>query len=334
MDIFSLGCVIYEMITDGKQLFTLSMLLDYRAGKLDPTELLEAVADVQIRALIKHMINVVPEQRWSAQRYLTEFSGKVFPTAFANVLHGYMLTFVSGEPLTPDQKVTRLLASFGSLQAELEVSRTESELDGRTCCYLMLGSLVTACWRSLNCTTAKLSGLELLERISSLVADEYIVDRYVPFITAFLSDEVASVRARALRTLACVVRGVKRVRAGDLNLFPAYIFPHVAPCKTDVEISVRASVAPPSSARWCTPLCVPFDLGHCSTRCLRLCEVKFLLCACVRACMRMCVCTHVCVHACAHMFTLCACACACACTCLWWTGRFCGSVSASGRIVV
>jgi phosphoinositide-3-kinase regulatory subunit 4 len=153
MDIFSLGCVIYEMMTDGKHLYVassinpnpnpspnpskmchlqdgnglktcvcmcvqqqrsllftyqpllflsssdnrydLSMLLDFREGKLDQTVLLEAIPDLEIRKLVAHMTNLDPTKRLSAQQYLAQLKGKVFPRAFSDILHGYMRGYVS-----------------------------------------------------------------------------------------------------------------------------------------------------------------------------------------------------------------------------------------------
>jgi len=43
---------------------------------------------------------------------------------------------------------------------------------------VIVGSLVTACWRSLAATSAKLAALELLQKISLQVEDEYKLDRY------------------------------------------------------------------------------------------------------------------------------------------------------------
>jgi len=38
MDIFSIGCVIAELFTEGAPLFNLSQLLDYRVGEYSPKE--------------------------------------------------------------------------------------------------------------------------------------------------------------------------------------------------------------------------------------------------------------------------------------------------------
>jgi len=49
MDIFSLGCVIYELITEGKPLFSLAGLLAYRQGELDIEPFLTKIVDPDMR---------------------------------------------------------------------------------------------------------------------------------------------------------------------------------------------------------------------------------------------------------------------------------------------
>ena len=136
MDIFSLGCVIYEMMTDGKHLYDLSLLLDFRAGKLDPSALLDKITDLEIRALVLHMTNLDPSKRSSARQYLDDFRGKVFPSAFSELLHGYMIGYVSGEALTPDQKIMRLLADFDTLSAGFEASKASDPPPSTSGVYL------------------------------------------------------------------------------------------------------------------------------------------------------------------------------------------------------
>lgn len=90
MDIFSVGCVIAELFTEGPT-FTLSQLFKYRKGEYDPTvSLLNKVDDDNIRALISSMIRLDPQERWHAQDYLDEYKGKAFPIYFYQHLHTLM----------------------------------------------------------------------------------------------------------------------------------------------------------------------------------------------------------------------------------------------------
>lgn len=90
MDIFSLGCVIAELFTEGPT-FTLSQLFKYRKGEYDPTiSLLNKVDDDNVRSLISSMIRLDPQERWHAQDYLDEYKGKTFPLYFYQHLHTLM----------------------------------------------------------------------------------------------------------------------------------------------------------------------------------------------------------------------------------------------------
>lgn len=49
MDVFSLGCVIAELFSDGHALFTLSQLLQYRDDKYDPIPEVNKINDPFIK---------------------------------------------------------------------------------------------------------------------------------------------------------------------------------------------------------------------------------------------------------------------------------------------
>lgn len=190
--------------------------------------------------MVHSMINLDPTQRLTAQEYLSNLSGIVFPVVYGDVLHKYVAGF-AGRSNSPDQKIERMMSDFDALTEQLNSFNTVSELDRKTNCHVVIGSLVMASWRSLTATSAKLTGLELLSKISELVDDEYKLDRYLPYIVASLGDQQSLVRASALRTLTSIVRTVTHVRSEDLNLFPEYIFPTVMNFKTDPEVLVRVA---------------------------------------------------------------------------------------------
>ena len=58
-DTFSVGCVIAELFLDGRALFDLSQLLQYKKRQLEPASLLSGL-DPALRALVLHMINLDP----------------------------------------------------------------------------------------------------------------------------------------------------------------------------------------------------------------------------------------------------------------------------------
>ncbi|ORZ03447.1 hypothetical protein BCR43DRAFT_483381 [Syncephalastrum racemosum] len=90
MDIFSVGCVIAELFLEGTALFSLSQLLKYRSEEYSPETSLEKIEDEHIRDLIRHMIQLDPKRRLTAESYLTEWRGKSFPDYFYTFLHQYI----------------------------------------------------------------------------------------------------------------------------------------------------------------------------------------------------------------------------------------------------
>ncbi|KAL6558960.1 hypothetical protein OROMI_019310 [Orobanche minor] len=92
MDIFAVGtimCVIAELFLEGRPLHELSQLLAYRRGQYDPTQHLEKIPDSGIHKMILHMIQLDPESRCSAESYLQNNVGFVFPCYFSPFLHKF-----------------------------------------------------------------------------------------------------------------------------------------------------------------------------------------------------------------------------------------------------
>ncbi|KAL0426962.1 UNVERIFIED_CONTAM: Serine/threonine-protein kinase VPS15 [Sesamum latifolium] len=137
MDIFSVGCVIAELFLEGQPLFELSQLLAYRRGQHDPTQHLEKIPDSGIRKMILHMIQLDPESRLSADSYLQNYAGVVFPSYFSPFLHKFYSLL---NPLSSDARVLACETSFqeilrqmmGNKAIEEMISETETSSDDRS----------------------------------------------------------------------------------------------------------------------------------------------------------------------------------------------------------
>lgn len=74
MDIFSVGCVIAEIFLDrkdGRTLFNLAQLQNYKKGVYDPSEdLTKHIKDAKIVNLIMSMINREPQERQTINEYI------------------------------------------------------------------------------------------------------------------------------------------------------------------------------------------------------------------------------------------------------------------------
>ena len=92
-DVFSLGCCIAELYTEGTALFDLGALLRYRTGAEDRRE--EALQGVsahypEVARMVLHMTQRDPARRLSAQEYVAIWAPKCFPRFFKERLHGFM----------------------------------------------------------------------------------------------------------------------------------------------------------------------------------------------------------------------------------------------------
>lgn len=116
MDIFAVGCVVAELFLEGQPLFELSQLLAYRRGQYDPSQHLEKIPDSGIRKMILHMIQLDPEARCSADRYLQNFSGVVFPGYFSPFLHSFYSLL---NPLNSDARVLICQTSFQEILRQM-----------------------------------------------------------------------------------------------------------------------------------------------------------------------------------------------------------------------
>jgi len=105
MDIFSLGCVIAELMLDGRSLFTYEQLLAYRRDEYDPSPLLERIENPGIINFIKLMIKKDPEQRPSLHELLSRFATEIAPESFSTIIYYINSSLLSHNFILPDQRI-------------------------------------------------------------------------------------------------------------------------------------------------------------------------------------------------------------------------------------
>lgn len=245
MDIFSVGCVIAELFTEGNAPFDLSQLLAYRSGTYSPDGILDHIGDENIKELCKHMLQKDPAKRMSAEQYLTKARGAAFPEFFYTFLKVYMGEF-AGVPIYPaDEKIARLRKDMGSIMQTLVANMEDGENNHRHSNngLVIVLSLVTSCLRSLKFCVSRLGALDISLMIAKHLPDDIILDRIIPCILHFVRDPFPRVRAEAIRTLTQTLMLVKRVPRGDANIFPDYILPHLANVAQDPIVMVRMAYA-------------------------------------------------------------------------------------------
>lgn len=108
MDIFSAGCALTELFTEGHPPFIFYQLLEYRAGTYSPDKCLDRIEDPDVKELLCHMMQKDPSARLSAETYLRQERGRVFPEVFYSFLQSYTLAFSAAPILSADEKISRL----------------------------------------------------------------------------------------------------------------------------------------------------------------------------------------------------------------------------------
>ncbi|KAI8641016.1 hypothetical protein BD408DRAFT_389715 [Parasitella parasitica] len=131
MDIFSAGCVIAELFLEGKPPFTLPQLFKYRSGEYSPNASLDQIEDVDIREMVKHMIQIDPETRYSAEEYLSKWHGKAFPHYFYSFLYQYMSMLVEKFQHQPSPQPQSKIMSEISTAYPNANSRKLTDADGK-----------------------------------------------------------------------------------------------------------------------------------------------------------------------------------------------------------
>ncbi|XP_015117187.1 phosphoinositide 3-kinase regulatory subunit 4 [Diachasma alloeum] len=128
MDIFSAGCALTELYNEGHPPFDFSQLLAYRNSEYSATKHLDKIEEPGIRDLLASMLEKSPSNRKSAEIYLSQARGKIFPEYFYSFLQSYMLIFSAAPILSPDEKINRLRKDIGNIISIILKSEEETGL--------------------------------------------------------------------------------------------------------------------------------------------------------------------------------------------------------------
>uniref|UniRef100_A0A8C1SZ34 non-specific serine/threonine protein kinase n=1 Tax=Cyprinus carpio TaxID=7962 RepID=A0A8C1SZ34_CYPCA len=254
MDIFSAGCVIAELFTEGVPLFDLSQLLAYRKGHFQTEQVLMKIEDRSIRELVAQMVQREPEKRLTAEEYLKQQRGKAFPEIFYTFLQPYMAQFAKETFQSADERVLVIrknlenilnnLCSGGQTGKAEKQEKASQELSlSKEQGLVVLVSVITSCLQTLRFCDSKLAALELILHLAGRLNVEIVLDRITPYLLHFCNDSMPRVRAEAVRTLTKVLALVKEVPRNDVNIYPEYILPGIAHLAQDEATIVRLAYA-------------------------------------------------------------------------------------------
>ncbi len=237
MDIFSAGCVLIELFTEGTPPFNFSQLLAYRAGEFSPDKVLDKIENEDVQTMLKIMIQKDPNARKSANEHLLEQRGQVFPDYFYTFLQSYMQIFSTDATMTSDNKINKIHENLNALLQK--VDSEEFDVHGLT----LICGVVTAHLRSLKFCGAKVKATEILKILADKVSSDIILDRILPFVITLLADRFPTVRIAAFHCITDCVQAVQQVPLADANIFPEYILPNLLPLCNDRNDLVRAAFA-------------------------------------------------------------------------------------------
>ncbi|NXN92993.1 PI3R4 kinase, partial [Rhinopomastus cyanomelas] len=245
MDIFSAGCVIAELFTEGVPLFDLSQLLAYRNGLFSPDQVLNKIEDRSIRELVTQMVHREPDKRLAAEDYLKQQRNNAFPEIFYTFLQPYMAQFAKETFVSADERILVIRKDLDNIIHNLcGHDRTEkAEGDTKENALVILVSVITSCLQTLKYCDSKLAALELILHLAPRLSVEILLDRITPYLLHFSNDSVPRVRAESVRTLTKVLALVKEVPRNDINIYPEYILPGIAHLAQDEATIVRLAYA-------------------------------------------------------------------------------------------
>lgn len=106
----------------------------YRNNEYSVNKHLDSIEDSGIRELLGSMLERNPVNRKSAEIYLAQARGIIFPEYFYSFLQSYMLIFSAAPILSPDEKITRLKKDIGNIISILRAEESErTRMSGAKC---------------------------------------------------------------------------------------------------------------------------------------------------------------------------------------------------------
>lgn len=174
-------------------------MLSYRAGELELVKKhLKEIENENLRNLIASMISRNPKERKSAEIYLDQERGRLFPEYFYSFLQSYLQMFSSIPIMPTDDKINRLHSDIGQIikiltNKDVAELANDDENDRQDDCIqqnvssdndglILITTVVTSCIRGLHHCITKLRCLEILQILAKHTTSETILDRILPYI--------------------------------------------------------------------------------------------------------------------------------------------------------
>ncbi|CAD5215397.1 unnamed protein product [Bursaphelenchus xylophilus] len=238
MDIFAMGCVLVELLTDGRYVaFNLSQAIDYTRFDehvtKDYLDKLLTVCPPEFGNLLRTMLHREPEKRRKEFEKLAPCSSDLFPPLFESYLYNYFKDLI--QMRDPDQIIIKLFVEYPNYKPKLEE-------DEHNCVVLIIG-MITANIRACKCMSTKMDAIHLLKKLCDLTDAEVITDRIIPYLVYCLADIYPQVRGEAVYIITDILEGLNDIPQDESRLLVDYIFPRMKQLTEDKADYVKMALA-------------------------------------------------------------------------------------------
>ncbi|CAI4227608.1 unnamed protein product [Auanema sp. JU1783] len=238
MDIFSAGCVVYEMLNEGRSPFNYRQLCEFsRMNHCDAGVYLDkllANTSSQFRPLLKMLLNQEPTMRMTAKEVL-EGTALQFPSILESIFN-YLNAFRPRENVQ-SQSIVELIPSstndffepddvISKLKRDEDMicAKLEDCAETRPFAVLYI-TLITSNLRSLRYSQSKVNAMNLLLRLAPLCETSVSTFRILPYFVFFLNDENESIRAFAIHSIVDLIEPLEPSCFEDSLIFIDYLLP-------------------------------------------------------------------------------------------------------------
>lgn len=272
MDIFSIGCVLCELFSDGRYLFNLAQLLEYKATDQKIIEFNENIEKIMklvpdsMKDLIISMISRDPVTRLEYTKYLSVAFPPIFDEFyrfFQNLapksLTGVSITtsssntnyFKDVSDSTYDFDYILSMSLFNNENFEEDETSNISPwnmltnaLEGNTDnSVVLLITFINSKMRVIRNSNAKIACLVLYKRLAKLSTPILIIDRILPYIIYFFNDPNDSVKEEAFYVMCYILSCIDIVPQNEHRIFPDYIFGKIDLLMNDHSSIIKMAIA-------------------------------------------------------------------------------------------
>ncbi|KAF8363448.1 vps-15, partial [Pristionchus pacificus] len=266
MDIFSAGCVIYELFSDGHPPFTYGSLIKYRKMSKEDAEkelddLLTKCSCGSFSPILKRMLSRNPKDRPSASTILSEHAN-LFPemiTYLYNYINIYrpkdILRSSADDLLSNVMEADDVIAKL--LHDKEVISNRLSSPDSPPDSAVFFISLITSNLRAIRTASVRISAMRLVVQLSRYSSASIAIQRVLPYLVSQVEDPdiyrdecrrreqlpSSAVQSFAIECISHLVSPLSPVTFEDSLVFTEYLLPRFNGILERLSVLVLLSLA-------------------------------------------------------------------------------------------